>query len=107
MGLEPNCFNIQYFYTAVRIVSMGVAPYDLSLVGVQNCFQNCYKDHGAEVGANSPEQYLRKAEGFKQNLRGASKSNVNGFTSGVVRFSKNGKYINLAPDGRIVSFGLK
>ncbi|WLP94210.1 DUF637 domain-containing protein [Psychrobacter sp. M13] len=64
-----------------------------------------FKDHGAEVGATDKEQYLRKAEGFKQNLRGATKSPVPGGTEGVIRHKKLDKYIDLAPDGTIISFG--
>ncbi|WP_455641966.1 RHS repeat domain-containing protein [Paenibacillus chitinolyticus] len=61
--------------------------------------------HGKKVGASDLDQYLRKAEGFSQNLRGASKSNVNGAVEGVIRYKKNGKYIDIAPDGTIVSYG--
>ena len=64
-----------------------------------------FKDHGAEVGAADKEQYLRKAKGFKQNLRGATKSPVSGGTEGVIRYKKLDKYIDLAPDGTIISFG--
>lgn len=64
-----------------------------------------YNKHGAEVGATSKEQYYRKAEEFSKNLKGATKKNVSGYTEGVVRYYKNGKYIDLAPDGSIVSFG--
>jgi pyocin large subunit-like protein len=61
--------------------------------------------HGAEVGATDVEHYLRKAEGFAQNLRGATKSLVSGATPGVIRYKKLGKYIDIAPDGSIISFG--
>ncbi|WP_207657827.1 hypothetical protein, partial [Lachnotalea glycerini] len=65
-----------------------------------------YKKHGAEVGASSKEQYLRKAEEFaKTAKKGSTKSNVSGEVEGVVRYKKNGKYIDLAPDGTIISFG--
>ncbi|AKG08472.1 hypothetical protein AAX05_09390 [Moraxella bovoculi] len=64
-----------------------------------------FNKHGAEVGAVNVEQYLRKAEAFKQNLRGATKSPVAGQTNGAVRYKKNGKYIDIAPDGSIISFG--
>lgn len=42
---------------------------------------------------------------LKQNLRGAKKYPVKGEVEGVIRYVKNGKYIDLAPDGTIVSFG--
>lgn len=64
-----------------------------------------YKKHGKEVNASSLEQYQRKAEGFMKNLRGAKKYNVDGAVEGVIRYVKNGKYIDVAPDGSIVSFG--
>ena len=64
-----------------------------------------YYKHAYEVGASSVEQYIRKAEGFKINLKGATKSYVNGAVDGVIRYKKNGKYIDLAPDGTIISFG--
>lgn len=65
-----------------------------------------YNKHGEEVGATSPEQYLRKAEDFSKNLKGARKAyNIPGYTEGVTRYYKNGKYIDLAPDGTIISFG--
>ncbi|WP_187359852.1 RHS repeat protein [Chitinolyticbacter meiyuanensis] len=63
--------------------------------------------HGREVNAATPEQYLRKAEEFARNLRGAQTRNVNGATEGVVRYMKNGKYVDIARDGRIVSYGLR
>ena len=65
-----------------------------------------YNKHGSEVGANSPEQYLRKAEEFARNLKGSRKAyNIPGYTEGVTRFYKNSKYIDLASDGTIISFG--
>lgn len=55
---------------------------------------------------SSKEQYLRKAEEFaKTAKKGSTKSNVSGNVEGVVRYKKNGKYIDLAPDGTIISFG--
>lgn len=47
----------------------------------------------------------REAEGFAQNLRGSHKHYVDGAVEGVMRYVKNGKYIDLAPDGTIISFG--
>ena len=64
-----------------------------------------YKEHGNEVGANSIEQYIRKAENFMRNLKGAKKHEVDGFVDGVIRYIKNGKYIDLAPDKSVISFG--
>lgn len=61
--------------------------------------------NGASVGATDIESYLRKAEGFKQNLKGAIKSIVSAAIPKVIRYKKNGKYIDLAPDETIVSFG--
>ena len=64
-----------------------------------------FETHGEDVGAESESEYLRKAEAFKSNLKGAQKSPVEGATEGVTRYTKNGKYIDLASDGRIVLFG--
>lgn len=64
-----------------------------------------YQKHGEEVGAKDKEQYLRKAQEFKRNLKNARKAHVPGYTEGVTRYYKNGKYIDLAPDGSIISFG--
>lgn len=66
---------------------------------------NHFKKHGSQVGAEDLAQYVRKAEGFAQNLRGATKSNVDGAVEGVIRYKKNGKYIDIAPDGTIIPFG--
>jgi RHS repeat-associated protein len=64
-----------------------------------------FRKHGREVGASDPDQYLRKAEGFAQNLRGATKSPAEGPTPGVTRYKKLGKFIDLDADGNIISFG--
>ena len=66
-----------------------------------------FKEHGKEVGAVDIEHYVRKAEGFSQNLRGARKSYLTEGTPGAVRYTKNGKYIIIGPDGKILSFGLE
>lgn len=64
-----------------------------------------YNKHKEEVGADSLLQYLRKAKAFSKNLRGAKKSNVMGATKEVIKYEKNGKYIEIAPNGDIISFG--
>lgn len=64
-----------------------------------------FKEYGNEVGAVDVAQYIRKAESFAQNLRGVTKSRVDGAVEGVVRYKKNEKYIDIAPDGTIISFG--
>ena len=65
-----------------------------------------FKRHGKEVGAENVDQYARKAFEFSKTVKkGATKSHVDGATAGVIRYKKNGKYIDLAPDGTIVSFG--
>lgn len=64
-----------------------------------------FEKHGAELGAKDSAQYLRQAEGFARNLRGAVRGPVDGYTDGVMRYVKNGRYIDIAPDGRFVSFG--
>ena len=65
-----------------------------------------FNKHGEEVGAKNTEQYLRKAEEFAKNAKkGSTKSRVRGEVVGVIRYKKNGKYIDIAPDGSIVLFG--
>ncbi len=63
-----------------------------------------FREHGKEVGAETVEQYLRKAVAFRQEKVGAGKP-VDGPTPGTKRYVKQGKYIDLTPDGEIVSFG--
>jgi len=60
-----------------------------------------FEKHGGEVGASSVWQYLRKAEGFAKNLKGASKTAVDGGT----RYEKNGKYVILDQNKKILSYG--
>ncbi|AVQ47675.1 hypothetical protein [Clostridium botulinum] len=76
-----------------------------SFDSIQDSLARHFEKHGAEVRATSVEQYMRKAEGFKQNLRGAKKYPVDGTVQGVTRYIKAGKYIDLSPDGTIISFG--
>ncbi len=64
-----------------------------------------FKKHGSGVGATNIVQYHNKADAFRQNLSGASVSNVSGSVSGVKRYKKLGKYIDLDPNKLIVSFG--
>lgn len=64
-----------------------------------------YEKHGTQVQATDLAHYIRKAEGFRDSLKGAITNPVDGETEGVVRYKKRGLYIDLAPDGRIISFG--
>ncbi|WP_176701287.1 VENN motif pre-toxin domain-containing protein, partial [Gilliamella sp. wkB108] len=65
-----------------------------------------YNKHGKELKSDSPEHYLNQAKEFAKNLRGARVvKNVKGYTQNVTRYYKNGKYIDIAADKRIVSFG--
>lgn len=65
-----------------------------------------YKKHGKEVGAESEEEYLRKAKEYARTAKkGSTKSKVDGEVEGVIRYKKNGKYIDIAPDGSIISYG--
>ena len=60
--------------------------------------------HGKEVSAEDVWQYLRKAEAFGRNLRGARTRILrNDFT----RYMKNGYYIIKDKTGKIISFGLE
>ena len=59
------------------------------------------------MGAQDMTQYLRMAEMFTTNLRGAKRFPVDGFTPGVTRYVKKDRYLDLAPDDTIISFGLR
>jgi hypothetical protein len=62
--------------------------------------------HGSEVGASSVWQYLRKAEAFARRVRrGVQGTPVPGATEGVMRYRLDGKYIDIGPGGKIISFG--
>ena len=63
-----------------------------------------FNKHGKEVGATTPRQYLEKARVFADNLKGATKVNIKGSTENVVRYYKNGKYIDMVGK-KIISFG--
>ena len=78
-----------------------------SFDSVEDSVARHFYKHGREVGADTVEQYLRKADGFFKNIRGAKRSPVTGATYGVDRFSKNGRYIDLTKDKKIISFGKK
>ncbi len=72
----------------------------------RDSFEDHYDRHRYQVGANNPDQYFRKAVEFKRTAKKGQKGKpVRGATPGVKRYVKSGKYIDLAPDGRIVSFG--
>jgi hypothetical protein len=62
-----------------------------------------FNRHGAEVGAKDVWQYMRKAEGFKQNLRGAGKAFLD---DGKIRYMKDRRYIILDSNKDIISFGI-
>ena len=72
----------------------------------EDSLKHHFNKHGEEVGAKDIDQYVRKAEGFSQNLKGASKSYPDNGTPGAIRYTKNGKYIIIGPDGKILSYGL-
>ncbi|WP_311295133.1 polymorphic toxin-type HINT domain-containing protein [Paenibacillus sp. MER TA 81-3] len=77
-----------------------------SFDAVEGSAEYHFKKHSKEVGAEDLAQYLRKAEEFaKTAKKGSTKSQVYGAVEGTIRYKKNGKYIDVAPDGTIVSFG--
>ncbi|MGI3429999.1 hemagglutinin repeat-containing protein [Providencia stuartii] len=71
----------------------------------EDSLQKHYEKHGREIGANSVEEYKRKAEGFAENLKGARTAKIRGATDNVTRYYKNGKYLDKTADGKIISFG--
>ncbi len=85
----------------INIGSWNKGSYD----DVEQSLTKHFEKHKNEVGAEDEAQYLRKAQEFARNLKGAKKSKVDGHVPGVTRYKKNGKYVDIAPDGTIVSFG--
>ncbi|OJG48973.1 hypothetical protein RV06_GL002037 [Enterococcus haemoperoxidus] len=72
----------------------------------KDSLEDHFDRHGEEVGAKTVEEYLRKAEEFARTAKkGVQGKPVKGDTPGVKRYRKNGKYIDLAPDGSVISFG--
>ena len=66
-----------------------------------------FNRHGKQVGAEDAEQFLRKAmESRRTFTKGSRGTPVEGATPGTRRYRKNGRYIDLAPDKRIVSYGI-
>ncbi len=60
--------------------------------------------HGKEVLAADVWQYLRKADAFGRNLRGARTSILR---NNCTRFMKNGYYLIKSETGKTISFGLE
>jgi hypothetical protein len=58
--------------------------------------------HGADVGATNILQYMRKASAFAQNLKRATVAHLD---TGATRYTKNGRYIILSAERKILSFG--
>jgi hypothetical protein len=63
-----------------------------------------YRKHRSEVGAENEQQYLRKAIEFKRTKRGRGEP-IQGLTTGVRRWIKSRKYIDMNASSEIVSFG--
>jgi hypothetical protein len=61
-------------------------------------------NNGSGVEADNLWQYLRKASGFRQNLRGARRTQL---SSGKVRYTKSALFLILDAQGKIVSYGAK
>ncbi len=73
---------------------------------VEESLEYHMRRHGASVGATDIDHYVRKAEGFSQNLKGAKKAYPSDGTPGAIRYNKGGKFIIIGPDGKILSYGL-
>lgn len=82
--------------------------------GTGNSYNNAnkhYNKHGNEVGAKNFQDYLRKANAFKDTVlsKKIKGIHVSGKTPDVYRYNFNGKYIDLQKlsDGtyKIISYG--
>jgi hypothetical protein len=60
--------------------------------------------HGESLSAKNVWQYLRKAGNFSNNLRNARKSSLE---NGKIRDMKNGFFVIINLQGKIVSFGIE
>ena len=58
-------------------------------------------------GVGDPNQYVRKADEFYRQRKGARKSYPSEGTPGPIRYTKNGKYIIVAPNGQYIFGGWK
>ena len=111
LRLDPASRNEQFGATVGVALAMllrgggGSLWHEGSFASAGESLAYHFAEHGEEVGAASAEQYLNKALEFSKSLRRAASAPVDGLTEGVTRYSKSGRYIDLAPDGRIISFG--
>ncbi|MGE5659823.1 MAG: polymorphic toxin-type HINT domain-containing protein, partial [Actinomycetota bacterium] len=79
---------------------------------VEQSLQNHYRDHGAQVGATSLEDYIQKSEEFKKLVLSTPNiisRPISGATPNVFRYEKDSRYIDLVHlkngDKEIISFG--
>jgi len=64
-----------------------------------------YDKHGEEVGAQDEIDYMNQARNLQDQLRRARGRTVSGSTHGVVRKERSGRYVDIAPNGKIISYG--
>lgn len=67
-----------------------------------------FAKHGLELGIQNIQSYVASALAFRTHLSGATQSSVFGAISGVTRYKKSGKYIDICGfrnTGLIVSYG--
>lgn len=98
--------SVDYKYnTLTRQVACSLKWHPGGFLSSEDSLEAHYIKHRYQVGATNIVNYFNKAVGFSTNLKGATVSNVPGITPGVKRYRKLGKYIDIAPDKRIISFG--
>ncbi len=71
---------------------------------VEESLEYHMKEHGASVGATDIDNYVRKTEGFSQNLKGAKILSQERNARGSTIYKK---FIIIGPDGKILSYGLE
>lgn len=69
---------------------------------LEDLFAYHFGEHGAEVNAKSPLQYLRKADALAENL---TRSDRIPLSEGATRIVKNGRFIIKDAEGLIRTFG--
>ena len=67
-----------------------------------------FEKHKAVLGTKDIEQYVRQAIAFREEVkkRNGTGKPVFGRTPGVKSWTKMGRFIHLAPNNEIVSFGV-
>ncbi|MDE6981822.1 MAG: hypothetical protein K2P60_10550, partial [Lachnospiraceae bacterium] len=101
VGIEKKDSNADISDASKDIWSKGTFD------SIEDSLKYHFNKHGQEVGAKDINQYVRKAKEFSKNLKRARVSYPKEGTPGAKTYTKNGKYITIDSDGKILTFGLE